>query len=692
MKIQKRFFLISLSLLIMVGIICILISRNISTNIIKQQITNNLINITKFRAEQIEEFLNLEKEVVKQLAVNMTIEELLLSEEEDYLQKFDRVMLKLQDTVQVEEYAYDVFILDTKGLVIASSNEEDIGKDKSNDPYFLGGRESTFIKDIYISSSKQRETIAFSAPILAEEDNGFLGVMVLRISPEALFQITTDHIGLGETGEAYLVNQDGYMITPSRFIDDVILKQKINLMHPEHFEPSDTPLKEGIDILKDYRGIEVLSVDIHIPEINWCLITQINTAEAFAPVTRLTYIFILIFIIILFIGMYIANFASRTITRPLRRLHEGTEEITKGNLDYKVGTTSPDEVGQLSRAFDEMTAKLKKSREELEEYSRNLEKKVEERTEELSYINHNLEKEITKRKQIEESLRISKKEFDSLFRSSPEALVYLDKKGTFLDANLRFCQLFGYSLTEIKGRNIDDGLIHPPDKIEEGKELSIKGLTGYLNFETMRKKKDGTLFPVSISTTPLLIDGQIKGEIGIYIDITERKQLEEKLEKLARIDSLTGGYSREYGLELLDRQTKLSHRSKSPLLLAFLDIDKFKPINDTYGHDEGDKVLKEVVKLFKSTLREIDIICRMGGDEFILIFPDNSLKDASQIKERLNKNLIELNQTLKKPYSIDLSIGFSEYDPDAPIAMGELIRIADQRMYEEKNNKKQKKE
>src|SRR5665648_714623 len=630
MKIQKRFFLISLSLLIMVGIICILISRNISTNIIKQQITNNLINITKYRAEQIEEFLNLEKEVVKQLAVNMTIEELLLSEEEDYLQKFDRVMLKLQDTVQVEEYAYDVFILDTKGLVIASSNEEDIGKDKSNDPYFLGGRESTFIKDIYISSSKQRETIAFSAPILAEEDNGFLGVMVLRISPEALFQITTDHIGLGETGEAYLVNQDGYMITPSRFIDDVILKQKINLMHPEHFEPSDTPLKEGIDILKDYRGIEVLSVDIHIPEINWCLITQINTAEAFAPVTRLTYIFILIFIIILFIGMYIANFASRTITRPLRRLHEGTEEITKGNLDYKVGTTSPDEVGQLSRAFDEMTAKLKKSREELEEYSRNLEKKVEERTEELSYINHNLEKEIAKRKQIEESLRISKKEFDSLFRSSPEALVYLDKKGTFLDANLRFCQLFGYSLTEIKGRNIDDGLIHPPDKIEEGKELSIKGLTG--------------------------------------------------------------GYSREYGLELLDRQTKLSHRSKSPLLLAFLDIDKFKPINDTYGHDEGDKVLKEVVKLFKSTLREIDIICRMGGDEFILIFPDNSLKDASQIKERLNKNLIELNQTLKKPYSIDLSIGFSEYDPDAPIAMGELIRIADQRMYEEKNNKKQKKE
>jgi len=118
-----------------------------------------------------------------------------------------------------------------------------------------------------------------------------------------------------------------------------------------------------------------------------------------------------------------------------------------------------------------------------------------------------------------------------------------------------------------------------------------------------------------------------------------------------------------------------------------LDIDGFKTINDTFGHGEGDKVLKKVANLFKSTLREVDIICRMGGDEFILIFPDNSLKDASQIKERLNINLVEINQILKKPYQIDLSIGLSEYDPDHPLTMDELIRIADEKMYEEKKRK-----
>jgi len=133
----------------------------------------------------------------------VVIEELLLSkkEEEDYLLKFDKVMRRLKDTAQTKEYTYDVFVLDPKGTIIASSDEEDIGKDKSNDPCFLGGKERIFIKDAYISSSKQRKTLAFSAPILSKEDNRFLGVVVLRESSEVLSQITTDRTGLGETEE-----------------------------------------------------------------------------------------------------------------------------------------------------------------------------------------------------------------------------------------------------------------------------------------------------------------------------------------------------------------------------------------------------------------------------------------------------------------------------------------------------------
>jgi len=298
-------------------------------------------------------------------------------------------------------------------------------------------------------------------------------------------------------------------------------------------------------------------------------------------------------------------------------------------------------------------------------------------------------KDITERKKTEEALLKSHQEFISLFQSNPEATVYADEKGNILNINTRFTELFGYTFEEIRGKNIDTGLIHSPDKISEGQELTKRGLNKeHFGFETIRKKKDGTLFPVYISGSSVIINGKHKGMIATYYDITERKETEKQLEKLSRIDSLTGCYNRRYGLELLDRQIKLSQRNKTPLLLAFLDIDKFKTINDTFGHEEGDRVLKEVTGLFKSTLREVDIICRMGGDEFLLIFPDTSLQEASLIRDRIKEELIKLNRKIKKDYNIQFSIGFSEYVPDKPKSLDELIAIADERMYEEKNSKK----
>jgi len=296
--------------------------------------------------------------------------------------------------------------------------------------------------------------------------------------------------------------------------------------------------------------------------------------------------------------------------------------------------------------------------------------------------------DITERKEFEETLRKSQQEFANIFRNNPEALVYVDEKGNIININPRFTELFGYTLKEIKGRNIDGGIIHPKGKLKEGENLTKGSFEGYLNYETIRKKKDGTLFPVSISVSKVVIDGKLKGGMGIYIDITTRKQLEEELEKLAHYDTLTGCCNRGYGIGLFKEQLKLAQRKKYPLLIAYIDIDKFKHINDAFGHQEGDEILRETVKLFKSTLREVDIICRLGGDEFLLILIDISLKGTPQIIERINKNLEKLNQTLAKPYNIDFSIGLSCYDPANPQPAEKLIHLADQAMYEEKSKKK----
>ncbi len=296
--------------------------------------------------------------------------------------------------------------------------------------------------------------------------------------------------------------------------------------------------------------------------MGWCLIADIDRDEAFAPVNRMTYLIFLILLIILFTITAIFQLLSKKISNPIIKLHHGTEEIMKGNLDFKVGTSAPDEIGQLSRDFDKMTASLKKSMGEIKTHSKNLEKIVEKRTKKLSEVNQALEK-----------------------------------------------------------------------------------------------------------------------------DIIKRKKLEEKLKKLAHFDTLTGCLTRGYGLALLEQQIKIANRKKTPILLLYLDVDNFKDINDTYGHAEGDMVLKEVATLFKSTLREVDIVCRIGGDEFLLIFPDSSLKDTSLIKERINKRLKKLNENLNKPYKISFSIGFSVYDPANPVSIEKLIKIADAGMYKEKKEK-----
>jgi len=299
--------------------------------------------------------------------------------------------------------------------------------------------------------------------------------------------------------------------------------------------------------------------------------------------------------------------------------------------------------------------------------------------------------DISKRKKIEEALQESENKFYNISNSALDAIFLIDNNGSIIFANKAAEKIFGYSKKDMLGKDLHKFLTpvkyrHDANKGFLAFQKTGKGPAIGKTLQLSAIKKSGEEFPISLSLSTMKLKGQWHA-VGIIRDISPQRKAEEKLEKLARVDSLTGCYNRRYGLELLDRQMKLSHRSKSPLLLAFLDIDKFKSINDTYGHDEGDLVLKEVTGLFKSTLREIDIICRMGGDEFLLIFPDNSLKDAPLIKARLDKDLNKLNQTLNKPYQIELSIGLSEYDPEKPLSMDELIRIADQKMYKEKERK-----
>jgi methyl-accepting chemotaxis protein len=178
------------------------------------------------------------------------------------------------------------------------------------------------------------------------------------------------------------------MITPSMFLNDTFLKQKIDIENARNISTririfGKQELKEQRVLSRNYLGADVIGVCVRIPKMNWTLVAEMTENEAFAPVARLRQNMMSILIFLFVVGILASIAISRTITGPIVKLRRGTKEIMKGNLDYKVGTSANDEIGQLSRAFDEMTANLKESQEELEEDSRGLERMVEERTAKL---------------------------------------------------------------------------------------------------------------------------------------------------------------------------------------------------------------------------------------------------------------------------------------------------------------------
>ena len=376
MKIRMRILVILFSAILIAGGATLVVSRTVSKSIVEQQIYQYLETVAQSRVKSVEVFLELEKETITQLSGSTVIRQLLLTNggDEAYARRLSDVQKRLRRTARIGRYTYAVFVLNKDGIVVASSLKIEIGKDKSADTYFLTGKQAVHIKDAYLSSYKKIPSIAFSAPVLDERDAGFLGVVVIRVSMKALDKIVADRTGLGKTGEIYLINNHGYMITPSNFEKDTFLKKRVKAENA----------KSGAFLYKNYLDSRVLGIHVNIPETGWRLLAETGTGEAFSPLARLTEALFLILGILLIAGIVVSAFLARSITRPVIKLQSGAEEIMKGNLNYKVGTPSKDEIGDLSRAFDKMAANLKNSMEEIEDHNKNLEKKVAERTRDLS--------------------------------------------------------------------------------------------------------------------------------------------------------------------------------------------------------------------------------------------------------------------------------------------------------------------
>ncbi|HYG77903.1 MAG TPA: EAL domain-containing protein [Planctomycetota bacterium] len=295
--------------------------------------------------------------------------------------------------------------------------------------------------------------------------------------------------------------------------------------------------------------------------------------------------------------------------------------------------------------------------------------------------------DITERKRAEEALRKSEQKYRTLVENMNEGVVIVDSTGRIQFANDKFCDLLGYSRAELLARSETDLVLNDADReflLEKSRSRSA-GLKD--QYEIALKTKSGKTVWVLVSGTPVHDDrGNVTGTMGIHTDITARKAIENQLAHDAFHDSLTGLPNRAL---LMDRLAQTLERQKRRpemvFTVLFLDLDRFKVINDSLGHLAGDKLLVEISRRLQVAMRQEDTVARMGGDEFTVLVEDiKGHGELAQIAERVQKVISEpmnlQGNTVFTTASIGIAIGENRYN-----TAEQILRDADTAMYRAKS-------
>ena len=272
------------------------------------------------------------------------------------------------------------------GRVIAATDASDAGTFKEDRPYFVHGKEGAYVQNIYYSLSLGAPAITISTPVKST-DGRLLGVLAGHLNLDKMDEIINRRTGLRQTAESYLVNSSHLYVTQPRLVPDpVILQRGI------YTEAVDRCLEQGSGVIQadDYRGVPVIAIYRWLPGQDVCLITEIDQAEAFASSQAFGRSILVFSAFTLLAAMLLASWLARSLTRPIRQLVHGTEEIGRGNLDYRLESRSRDELGSLAEGFNRMGASLKTQSSQLRQRAEQLESSNKE-LEAFSYtVSHDL--------------------------------------------------------------------------------------------------------------------------------------------------------------------------------------------------------------------------------------------------------------------------------------------------------------
>ena len=288
--------------------------------------------------------------------------------------------------------------------------------------------------------------------------------------------------------------------------------------------------------------------------------------------------------------------------------------------------------------------------------------------------------DITEIKQVEERLMLS----DKVFSYTNQSILITDANQRIVQVNQAFTALTGYRLDEVVGKSpgiLESGR-HDEKFFEDMEAELVK--SGHWEGEIWDKRKDGTIYPKWLSITTVLDpddNHKVTHYIAIFTDITERKKSEEEVRHIAFHDALTQLPNRMLFYDRLERAINHAYRENTKVALMFIDLDRFKIVNDTLGHHIGDLLLQQVAERLKENIRNSDTVARLGGDEFVIILPDIArARDVSKVATKLLENLNQPIVIEDNELYTTLSIGISIYPTDGSTVEA-LMQSADTAMY-----------
>lgn len=491
--------------------------------------------------------------------------------------------------------------------------------------------------------------VAIATPI-KDTSGQIIGLLVgfTWFSDSTLFG-QVEHANVGKTGYIEIIDPKHGLIatssTPSRKFQPMAKPGSDKML--DRFLGG----YEGSGIVVNSEGIEILTSANKIPTAGWIVQIALPTEEAFAPIRSMEIRAHTIAAGLSVFALVAVWLIIWKLLAPLSHAAKSVSEMSSGDLQ-PLPVNYHDEIGLLLTNFNIL---------------------------------------VSERKQAEEALRNSEESFRNILENAPIGMSVVSLEGRFMLVNRSLCEILGYQKEELEKLAFQE-ITHPDDlesNIDNIKRL-LDGSAGSYHMEKRYTRKDRQIVWTQLTSSvvrnaagaPLYLIAQIE-------DITERKRSQEQIYQLAFYDSLTKLPNRRLLLDRFSQALVQAKRFERSLAIMYLDIDDFKRINDTLGHDIGDQLLKVVAGRLQTCVRGMDTVCRQGGDEFIILLSEISqVQDAAVVANKIINVINEPVSVQEYNLRVTTSIGIAIYPVNGTDDARELMKKADVAMYNVKNEGK----